>query len=34
MKFKNKGFSEYGIYDRTYYNWKVDKNIVERWQKG
>ena len=32
MKFKNKIFSSYGIYDRTYYKWKVDKAIIERWR--
>ena len=34
MRFKNKGFSEYGIYDRSYYNWNVDQDIIDRWKKG
>lgn len=34
MKNKNKAFSSYGIYDREYYNWQTDLEIVERWKKG
>ena len=34
MRYGNKVFSEYGIYDREYYSWKVDKNIIERWRTG
>lgn len=31
MKYKNKAFSAYGVYDRSYYNWTTDKEIVQRW---
>lgn len=31
MRFGTKAFSEYGIYDRTYYAWGVDKDIIGRW---
>lgn len=34
MRFGNKAFSEYGIYDRTYYAWKTDPETVERWRQG
>merc|ERR1712051_474537 len=27
-------FSSYGIYNRTYYNWQTDLNIVDRWRRG
>lgn len=30
----NKMFSEYGIYDREYYAWKTDMEIVRRWRQG
>ena len=30
----NKVFSEYGIYDRTYYNWRTDLAVVQRWKDG
>lgn len=30
----NKVFSSYGIYDRTYYDWKTNLDIVKRWRKG
>lgn len=31
MRYGSKAFSSYGIYDRTYYDWKVDKDTIERW---
>ena len=34
MKHGNKVFSSYGIYDRTYYSWKPDSDIVQRWKDG
>ena len=34
MKNGNKVFSSYGIYDRDYYNWQTDLNVVDRWRKG
>ena len=34
MKYSTKVFSSYGIYDRTYYNWATDKEIVKRWREG
>lgn len=34
MRYATKAFSEYGIYDRTYYAWNTDQSIVERWQRG
>ena len=30
----NKVFSSYGIYDRTYYDWQTNAEIVDRWRKG
>lgn len=30
----NKVFSSYGIYDRTYYAWKTDSAVVDRWRQG
>ena len=30
----NKVFSAYGIYNRTYYSWKPDPKIVQRWRDG
>jgi len=27
-------FFEYGITDRTHYNWRVDKNLIQRWREG
>lgn len=29
-----KVFSEYGIYDRTYYAWKTDMDKINRWREG
>jgi len=29
-----KAFSSYGIYDRTYYAWKTEKESVQRWKEG
>lgn len=34
MKYGNKIFSSYGIYNREYYNWATDMNIVKRWREG
>ena len=34
MRQGNKGFSSYGIYNRTYYDWKTDAEIVKRWREG
>lgn len=34
MRWASKAFSEYGIYDRSYYGWGADKTIIERWQAG
>lgn len=34
MRYKNKVFSSYGIYDREYYDWKTDEEIVRRWREG
>lgn len=34
MRHGNKGFSSYGIYNRTYYDWQTDMSIVDRWRKG
>ena len=34
MRYSTKVFSSYGIYDRAYYNWKTNKKIIQRWQKG
>lgn len=34
MKNGNKVFYEYGIYDRKYYNWKTDTEIVQKWRMG
>jgi deoxyribodipyrimidine photo-lyase len=30
----NKVFSQYGIYNRDYYVWKVDKDVIQRWREG
>lgn len=30
----NKIFSAYGIYNREYYAWKVDKDTIQRWRDG
>jgi len=34
MRYANKVFSSYGIYDRKYYNWQTDNEIVKRWREG
>jgi len=34
MRHSIKVFSSYGIYDRTYYDWKTDPEIVKRWREG
>jgi deoxyribodipyrimidine photo-lyase len=34
MHHGNKVFSGYGIYDRTYYDWKTDPVTVKRWRDG
>jgi deoxyribodipyrimidine photo-lyase len=34
MKFKNKIFTSYGIYDRTYYNWTPNDESLRRWKEG
>lgn len=34
MKNGNKVFSSYGIYERKYYNWQTDLDIVQRWKDG
>jgi deoxyribodipyrimidine photo-lyase len=34
MRYGIKVFSPYGIYDRTYYDWKTDLDIVKRWREG
>lgn len=34
MNHGNKVFSSYGIYDRTYYDWKTDQKVVQRWKDG
>ena len=34
MHHGNKVFSGYGIYDRTYYDWKTDPVTVQRWRDG
>ena len=34
MKNGNKIFSNYGIYDRKYYNWQTDIEVVKRWKTG
>ena len=34
MHHGNKVFSEYGIYDRKYHDWKHDMSIVQRWRDG
>jgi len=34
MRYGTKIFSEYGIYDREYYDWKTDPEIVARWREG
>ena len=30
----NKVFSSYGIYNRRYYAWQTDLEIVQRWKDG
>lgn len=30
----DKVFSEYGIYDREYYAWKPQFDLVQRWRSG
>lgn len=34
MRHGNKIFSSYGIYNRSYYNWNTDMEIVNRWKEG
>jgi deoxyribodipyrimidine photo-lyase len=34
LKYGNKVFSSYGIYDRTYYDWKTSPDFVKRWREG
>jgi len=34
MHHGNKVFSSYGIYDRSYYDWKTDLETVQRWRDG
>ena len=34
MKYGNKIFSGYGIYNREYYAWNTEKEIVKRWREG
>uniref|UniRef100_A0A7S3FTM4 Cryptochrome/DNA photolyase FAD-binding domain-containing protein n=1 Tax=Strombidium rassoulzadegani TaxID=1082188 RepID=A0A7S3FTM4_9SPIT len=34
MRYANKVFSPYGIYDREYYDWNTDQEIVQRWREG
>ena len=34
LKYGNKVFSSYGIYDRTYYDWKTSPDVVNRWREG
>lgn len=33
LKYGNKVFSSYGIYDRTYYDWKTSPDFVKRWRE-
>jgi len=34
MRHGNKVFYSYGIYDRTYYDWKDNKETIQRWREG
>ena len=34
MKYGNKIFSSYGIYNRTYYNWTDKQDTIQRWKEG
>jgi deoxyribodipyrimidine photo-lyase len=34
VRYGNKGFSSYGIYDRTFHNWNVDLDLIQRWKDG
>jgi deoxyribodipyrimidine photo-lyase len=34
MRFKNKIFSSYGIYNREYYNWTRNNEYIKRWKEG
>lgn len=34
MRYGTKVFFEYGIYDRTYYDWKTNMDIINRWRQG
>lgn len=34
MNHGDKVFSEYGIYDRQYYDWKTNSETVQRWRDG
>merc|ERR1712125_127557 len=34
MRYGNKVFSSYGIYNRKYYDWKTDLEIVKKWREG
>jgi len=34
MRYANQIFSSYGIYDRKYYEWKTQIDIVKRWREG
>ena len=34
MRYKNKVFSSYGIYDREYYDWQTNQDTIQRWRDG
>jgi deoxyribodipyrimidine photo-lyase len=34
LRYGNKVFHSYGIYDRTYYDWKDNKETIQRWREG
>jgi deoxyribodipyrimidine photo-lyase len=34
MKYGNKIFSSYGIYNREYYKWKNKIEIINKWKEG
>lgn len=34
MRYGTVVFSKYGIYNRTYWNWQNNQQIIERWRQG
>mmetsp|Transcript_18324 Transcript_18324/g.13174 ORF Transcript_18324/g.13174 Transcript_18324/m.13174 type:complete len:129 (+) Transcript_18324:919-1305(+) len=34
MHHGNRIFSEYGIHERSHYNWQTDMEIVQKWRQG